>query len=350
MTHSMLTTTTARACAVVLMSAIAATLMAQQPSPQPKSGQVIGSRSFSPMVEDVDAAMKLYAALGLTGPAPEKGTTYPWDEEAWHYDLHGGQAPKSQMRFTYANVPGAVPPARPLLVEPVEHRGIDRRTRTPLPQNPGSTTLVLVVQDIDTAISKLPLELQQPVRRATYYGKAARATTVAVPGMHLVELLQPDPVPATTAPSGANTIGAWLRVSVADLDRTLALYRDQFGLPFRVATPTDAEFGGLVGVAGARLRMGTGTLPGTNMTLEFLEVTGVNRAPLNARIQDPGAARLQLTVQNLEATLQTLRNAGPSTVVSTGGQIILQPGYRVAVVSDLNGLYLVLTDRPKTQQ
>jgi len=333
--------------AVVVACATAGTLLAQQAPTSQRAGQVIGSRSFSPMVEDVDAAMKLYAALGLTIPDPGKGTTYPWDEEAWHYDLHGGQAPKSQMRFTYANVPGAVPPAKPLLIEPVEHRGIDRKARTPLPQNPGSTTLVVVVRDLDLAVSKLPEELQQPVRRASYYGKAARATTVAVPGMHLVELLQPDPVPETTAPAGANTIGAWVRVSVTDLDKTLALYRERFGIPFRVSTPTDGELGGLVGAKGAQLRMATGTLPGTNMTLEFLEVTGVSRTPLDARIQDPGAARLQLSVQNLETTLETLSAAGPSTVVSTGGRIIQQPGSRVVVVSDLNGLYLVLTDRPK---
>ena len=138
-----------------------------------------------------------------------------------------------------------------------------------------------------------------------------------------------------------------MRVSVADLDKTLALYRDQFGLSFRMSAPTDAEFGGLVGSGSARLRLGTTILPGTNMTFEFLEVTGVTRSPLDARIQDPGAARIQLTVANLDTALQTLRAAGPSTVVSTGGRIITQPRYRVAVVSDLNGLYLVLTDQRK---
>ena len=331
----------------LVVLAAAGALSARQAAVTAPAGQVIGSRSFSPMVEDVDAAMRIYALLGLTVPPPGNDGTYPWDEEAWHYDLHGGQAPKSQMRFSYGTVPGAVPPAKPLLVEPVEHRGIDRKTRLPLPQNAGTTTLVLVVRDIDAAISKLPDELQMPVRRASYYGSAARATTVAVPGMHLIELLQPDPLPDTSAPASANTIGAWVRVSVADLDKTLALYRDQFGIPFRVASPTDADFGGLVGQKGAHLRMATGTLPGTNMTLEFLEITGVSRSPLDARIQDPGAARLQLSVRNLETTLQTLSAAGPSTVVSSGGRIIQQPGSRVVVVSDLNGLFLVLTDRQK---
>jgi len=80
-------------------------------------------------------------------------------------------------------------------------------------------------------------------------------------------------------------------------------------------------------------------LPGT------LVVRLVERHPLAARIQDPGAARLQLTVRNIEDALDALRGSGPSTVVSSGGRIITQPQYRVAVVSDLNGLFLVLTDR-----
>ena len=85
------------------------------------------------------------------------------------------------------------------------------------------------------------------------------------------------------------------------------------------------------------------------MTLEFLEVTGIERRPLAARIQDPGAARLQLTVRNLETAIDLYKKAGPSTVVSSRGEIITQPGYRVAVVSDLNGLFLVLTDRRVTR-
>ena len=108
---------------------------------------VTGARSYSPMVENLDATMAFYAKLGLKVPPPEKGNSYPWDEEAWHYDLHGGQAPKSQMRFAYATVPGAVPPATPLLVEPVEHRDIDRKSSVLRVQDPGVSTLVLLVRD-----------------------------------------------------------------------------------------------------------------------------------------------------------------------------------------------------------
>ena len=342
---------------VVMLAALGLTtsfrssdVLAQTTGGQGGAGpQVIGARSYSPMVENLDKAMAFYGQLGLNVPPPEKGTYYPWDEEAWHYDLHGGQAPRSQMRFAYATVPGAVAPASALLVEPVEHRNIDRQSRPIRVQDPGVSTLVLLVRDLDAAVARLPPSAPRRIRRVTAYGGSGRAMTVAVPGGHLVELLQLDPLPQTTAPADAPVIGAWVRVTVEDLDRSLKLYRDQLGVPFQMTAITDDALGGLVGPAGPRLRIASATLPGTRMTLEFMEVTGIERKPLAARIQDPGAARLQLTVRNLEEAIATYKNAGPSTVVSTRGEIIVQPQYRVAVVSDLNGLFLVLTDRRVTR-
>src|SRR6187549_2383238 len=206
---------------------------------------VTGARSYSPIVENLDATMAFYAKLGLKVPPPEKGSSYPWDEEAWHYDLHGGQAPKSQMRFAYATVPGAVPPATALLIEPVEHRDIARKTHVLRVQDPGVTTLVLLVRDLDAAAARLPESARQKVRRVSAYGGMARAMTVAVPGAHLVELLQLDPLPQTTAPADASVIGGWVRVTVQDLDKSLSLYRDQFGVPFQMTSITDEALGGL---------------------------------------------------------------------------------------------------------
>ena len=45
---------------------------------------VTGARSYSPMVENLDATMAFYAKLGLKVPPPEQGSSYPWDEEANH--------------------------------------------------------------------------------------------------------------------------------------------------------------------------------------------------------------------------------------------------------------------------
>jgi hypothetical protein len=87
----------------------------------------------------------------------------------------------------------------------------------------------------------------------TAYGGTATAMTVTVPGAHLVELLQLDPLPQTTAAADANVIGAWVRVTVEDLERTMRLYRDAFGLPFTEVAVTSAAFGNLIGEnSGAR--------------------------------------------------------------------------------------------------
>ena len=327
----------------LVVGAVARVVPSQSPS-SAAGARVVGARSFSPMVENVDQTATFYERLGLKVTPPPAGTTYPWDTEEWHYDLHGAQAPRSQMRFMYASVPGAVPPATPLLLEPVEHRNIDRQARVAKPQDPGAVTLVLIVRDLDAAAARLPAGARRAVRWVTTYGGSAQAMTVAVPGAHLVELLQLDPVPQSTAPANAAVIGAWVRVTVGDLDRTLGLYRDQFGLAFQLSTSDDAAFGGLVGAKAARFRIATTVLPTTSMKLEFLEVTGVERTPVVPRIQDPGAVRIQLTVGSLEAALDALKHAGASTAASVGG-IITQPQYRVAVASDLNGLFLVLTDR-----
>src|SRR5262245_10206551 len=157
--------------AVALVLPVPASM--QSPATSEHGPLVTGARSYSPIVENVDAVMKFYATLGLKAPPPEKGDSFAWDEEAWHYDLHGGQAPRSQMRFTYATVPGAVPPATPLLVEPVEHRGIQRTARTLRVQDPGATTLVLLVRDIDAAAMRLPQASRRQVRRGTVYGGEA---------------------------------------------------------------------------------------------------------------------------------------------------------------------------------
>jgi catechol 2,3-dioxygenase-like lactoylglutathione lyase family enzyme len=350
--------TRAAICCIALAAAWSA-VAAQAPAPVSTSAtgpMVIGSRAFSPMVEDVDKAAAFYKALGLIPDPAGPDGKYPWDKEPWHYQLHGGQAPRSQMRYMYAKAPGAVPPATPLLVEPVEHKDIDRYALANRVADPGVATLVLLVRDLTASAAGLPASLRQPVRAVTAYGSHAKAMTVAMPGGHLVELLQPDLLPLTTAPEDAKVIGGWVRFNVRSLERTLRLYRDDLGLVFAQTTRSNEEFGRLLGTSA---RVATAVLPQTGMKLEFVEVppgrcecvvvldskTGkaVDSSNSLPRIQDPGAVRLQLTVRDLEKTLKLFAEAGPSAIVSSPS-IITQPNYRVNVLQDFNGLFLVLTD------
>ena len=76
--------------------------------------------------------------------------------------------------------------------------------------------------------------------------------------------------------------------------------------------------------------------------MEFVEFKGVQRKPIGARIQDPGATRLQLRVKDTDAAVKTLVASG-ATVITAGGKggPIDMQGLRVAVVRELNNLFLV---------
>ena len=74
----------------------------------------------------------------------------------------------------------------------------------------------------------------------------------------------------------------------------------------------------------------------------------MDRSALNARIQDPSRRAFSLRCRISKRRYRRCAAAGPSTVASPGGRIIIRPRYRVVVASDLNGLYLVLMDQRKT--
>src|SRR5262249_39160149 len=155
----------------------------------------------------------------------------------------------------------------------------------------------------------------------------------------------------TTAPATANVIGARFGLTVADTDQTMRVYRDLFGFQFQI----DASFSNdkstldLLNTQNAQIRRSTGKVPGSAVQVEFLEFKGIDKKLIGARIQDPGATRLQLRVKDTDATVKTLTAAG-GAVITTGGDggPINMRGLRVAVVRDLNNLFLVIMTPAQT--
>lgn len=69
-----------------------------------------------------------------------------------------------------------------------------------------------------------------------------------------------------------------VRVTVEDLERTLRLYQDGFGLPFTEMTVTNAGLGKLIGEhSTAKVRMAAATLPGTRMRLTVRNIDGLSQ-------------------------------------------------------------------------
>jgi hypothetical protein len=229
----------------------------------------------------------------------------------------------------------------------VEMKGIDRKPVRPKPQDPGGMTLILLVRDIAAAfapLKKAGVPVVTPGGEPISFGQnnAARGVIVTDPDGHFVELLQLAQLPETNAPADSNIVGARVRVTVADTERAMRVYRDV--LHFQ---PQTGSFGtipliDLMGLKGAELRLTNVQFPGSALRMEFIELKGAAGTPIKPRLQDPGATRLQVRVRDLDAAMMGLKAAG-STVISSGGQAVtLQGGRRAAIMPDADGLFFVL--------
>jgi predicted enzyme related to lactoylglutathione lyase len=332
----------AAASIVLAGSVVSAQAPAAPPAGAAPAGDVVvGSGNYSPIVQDLDKAIDFYGGLlGLTvPPAPAPGPR-PVNTDPALLGMFG--MPGAQLRFVVARIPGAN-----VGVEMVEVRGLEKKAVHPRPQDPGGTTLVLLVRDISAAfapLKKAGVPIVTPGGEPLAFGanNGVRGVIVSDPDGHYVELLQPNPPPETTAPEGSNIIGARVRMTVADTEQTMRVYRDQ--LQFQ---PQVGEFGtipllDLMGLKGSQLRLTNAQVPGSPLRLEFIEIKGVDRTPIRPRLQDPGATRFQLRLRDLDATIGKLKTSG-SAVVSTGGApATLNGGIRAAIMPDPNGIFFVL--------
>jgi catechol 2,3-dioxygenase-like lactoylglutathione lyase family enzyme len=338
---------TTRAAIYVLAAGLMGTAPLAQTAAAPPSGSappgevVVGSGNYSPIVQDLDKALDFYVGLlGLAVPPPPASGPRPVNTDPSLLSMFG--MPGAQLRFVTARIPGAN-----VGVEIVEVRGLEKKAIRPRPQDPGGTTLILLVRDINAALSPLKragVPIVTPGGEAMAFGpnNGVRGVIVSDPDGHFVELLQPSPLPATTAPADSNVIGARVRFTVADTEQTMRVYRDLLQFQPQSGELATAPLLDLMGLKGAKLRLTSAQVPGSPLQLEFVEVKGVAGARIRPRLQDPGATRFQLRLRDLDATIGKLKAAG-SSVVSTGGTpATLNGGIHAAIMPDPNGVYFVL--------
>lgn len=328
-----------------LAVSISSAVIAQGPASTSGAGaatqtvSVLHTEHFSPTVADLDRAVAFYRdVIGLEiqpKPAPV------WDSTPWLRAMHGtGDAP---LRYAIAKVAGTN-----WGVEMVEFRSPDRRPVAPKVQDPGAATVAFGVRDMAAAMARLKTA-NVPIVSAGGVPTGSPGGNQAVifrdPDGFLVELFTQAPAPGNTAPASSNVIGGGKRIVVADLDRTLALYRDQLGWPFGPATASDTKnFRALTGLE-AKSRHSVATNP-DGALYELNEWRDVERTPLKTRVQDPGSTRFYLTVSNLDAAVAKFKAAGGS-VISNGGQPVVGGGTRYVAVRDMNGVFFVLSEPRK---
>jgi catechol 2,3-dioxygenase-like lactoylglutathione lyase family enzyme len=315
----------------------------------PAAGAVSGACHVSPIVSDLDRSARFYHdLLGMElSSTPPRGPL-PWDTSRELLDLHG--LPKARLRYIAARIPGVR-----CGIELVEFGQVDRKPVRPRLQDPGAVTLILLVRDIEAAFARLkaagvPVVTTGGAPVTPSPTSKTRAVIVKDPDGQFVELAQLDPLPATTVPASSNIIDIRFRITVGDLEQSVQFYRDHLGI---TASPgAFAHSTGVMAMMGlpemAEYRLAMTPVPGSMLILEFLELRGLDRAAVRPRVQDPGAYRLQLDVEDIDATLAALKAAGSQVISSTASPVRMTFGrpWRLAVARDLNNLFLILQQGP----
>src|SRR5688572_29754248 len=109
--------------------------------------------------------------------------------------------------------------------------------------------------------------------------------------------------------------GHHVGLQVADLDRSLAFYRDLLGfeLVFRW-NPRAPYIGQLVGYPDVDFHAAILRLPGTDVVLELLDYRGVERTAVDTATANPGTAHIAFVVQDVDALYAQLRERGVQAV------------------------------------
>jgi catechol 2,3-dioxygenase-like lactoylglutathione lyase family enzyme len=112
--------------------------------------------------------------------------------------------------------------------------------------------------------------------------------------------------------------------SVADLDKTVAFYRDGLGMQpvgpgAKAPQALDESLSKFTDTHGAKFRNASFHIPGAPFDLELTEFTGTPVKKAVPHMQDPGAATLVLIVRDVDAALAGVKKTGGS-VLSIGGE------------------------------
>jgi catechol 2,3-dioxygenase-like lactoylglutathione lyase family enzyme len=258
-------------------------------------------------------------------------------------------------------------PERAVALEFAEFRGLDQKSSTPNPQDPGASVLVLTVRSLDPVLArvraaKIPIVSTggMPVVISDSAGKS-RAVVVKDPDGFYIELLERDPAPQSEAAGpqsqAGNVLQAGLMLAVADMARTLHLYRDLLGLQLQTEDgfAPDAALSRALGVSpSAQVRHSIGTVPGSDFKYDFVEWKAVKRKPAQVRIFDRGAGVLRVVVGNVDAAVRELKADGVPVVSTGGGPVVLNAVFHASILRDPNGLFFepvpLLRPRPRPQQ
>lgn len=287
-------------------------------------GQVVGVGTFIHVVSNLDKTVEFYRNdLGLElsdAPGPRAFSANAVVEGL--YDARG-----SESRVAMLKIPGSA-----LGVEFVEFKGVSQNASHPNIQDPGASVLVLRVRDMQTPM----LRLEQDGARVVGQAGEKGPFVVRDPDGFFIELAQAD------------ASGAKLMLTVDNIDRTLAVFRDLLGFQPEVgkAFVKDKDRLKEFGLRNASFRSATAKVPGTDFEVEFVEFKGVERRAASPGIHDPGAGVLRLVARDVDSLLSALRTAGVAVVSAGGEPVTIGANRHFVILRDADGFFFQLVPGP----
>jgi catechol 2,3-dioxygenase-like lactoylglutathione lyase family enzyme len=314
--------------------AIAATAVAQDPSPAAPSAATVGFMHAIHATNKIDTTLAFYTEVfGLVGEIrPFENPGVPLLTNS----------PGVTLRVSMLRIPG-----QGFNFELTEFRNVERHPAEPSVVDPGAPHMKLLVRDLDPVVAALDARGAQivtrsgaPVRVSTDLG-SVEAIFCRDPDGYLVEAIE---VPSPPGAADGNVVGAVMGLTVEDMDESLEFWRDRLGFQFGNPKPsTDPAMLDLFGIKGRLSFVSvSGVVPGSTARIELIEFREVPRRPFDLRVPDPGASGMAIRVAEIETLLATLKNAGVRVVSKDGALVEWSPTLRNVFVKDPNGLNIEL--------
>jgi catechol 2,3-dioxygenase-like lactoylglutathione lyase family enzyme len=138
-------------------------------------------------------------------------------------------------------------------------------------------------------------------------------------------------------------------VTCADLERSIAFYRDALGLPFLGRGESgDPELSTVSGLPGTKIRWAELDLGGGQL-LELIEYVEPKGEPLEQHTHDPGSGHIGLAVEDVDGLYERLVDLG-APVRSEPVELTEEGdwnGVRTLYLADPDGVTIELVERPR---
>ena len=320
----------------VFPAALIVAVLGLSPLAMGQKAVVTGTGSFTSFVENMDRSLAFYHdAFGMDVPALPASGQRPYNQANPQlfkfFDIAGAKERHQSARVTGTRV----------TVEMMEIQQVPYQTIPLLIQDPGTATIVFIVRDVETALARAAqagAKIETPGGKPVTLADGAHAILIRDIDGRIIELRQLS----QAASSPGDIVDMRLSIAVNDMEKTKKLYRDILGFTVEGETPftADAAMRSLTGLSQAQVRQSRIQAPGSALWIELVEFKGAPRTPLHMKIQDRGAARLQLRVQDVDAIVTAVKGAGLKVMSTDGVAQPIPPNFKGALIADPNNFFL----------